>query len=113
MLLNGKPRFVIIDAIGQSEQKICLPVVTAMFNPELKLNYNEIDLQDAMAQSHWYISGYKMAMHHPLTRVTGPLFNDIPAEQAMFRVVVKSNLTMAMAQHMMREMENAVQFLDA
>jgi len=108
---TGKPIFAIIDAVGQSDQKVCLPVVTAMFNPELSLNYDEIDLQHIIAQGHWYVSGYHMSMHHPLKHTSMPLFHDQPSEQAMFRVVVKNNLTMAMAHHLLREVNNAVAFL--
>jgi len=113
MMQDGKPIFVILDAVGQSEQKVCLPVVTAMFNPELSLPYDEIDLQHVIAQGHWYVSGYHMSMHHPLKHTTMPLFSDQPVEQAMFRVVVKNNLTMAMAGHLLKEVTSAIEFLHA
>lgn len=112
MTHEGKPLFVILDAVGQSTQKLCLPVVGAMFNPELKLSYDEINLQDAIAQSHWYVSGYKMSAQHPLTHETIPLFSDQSIEQAMFRIVVKNNLTMTLATHLLREIAKAVRFLD-
>merc|ERR1712232_759084 len=92
--------------------KVSLPVVSAMFNPDLNLSYNEINLQDAIAQSHWYVSGYKMSAHHPLTGETMPLFSDQPTEQAMFRIVVKNNLTMTLAAHLLREVSKAVRFLN-
>mmetsp|Transcript_100501 Transcript_100501/g.292958 ORF Transcript_100501/g.292958 Transcript_100501/m.292958 type:complete len:563 (+) Transcript_100501:87-1775(+) len=108
---TGKPLFTVIDAVGQSSQKLCLPVVTAMFTHELSLSYDEIDLQHIIAQGHWYVSGYHMSMHHPLKHTSMPLFHDQPTEQAMFRVVVKNNLTMAMANHLLREVATAVAFL--
>jgi len=109
---DGKHIFIILDAVGQSQQKVCLPVVTAMLNPDLGLAYDDIDLQHVIAQGHWYVSGYRMSMHHPLTEKTVALFSDMPAEQAMFRVVVKNNLTMAMASHLLREVKNAIEFLN-
>jgi glutamate decarboxylase len=108
---DGKPLFKIIDAVGQCIQKICLPVVTAMLNPDLQLGFDEIDFQHVLSQGHWYVSGYHMSMHHPLTEKTMPLFSNQPVEQAMFRVVVKNNLTMAMAHHLLREVQSAIDFL--
>uniref|UniRef100_A0A7S1WC65 glutamate decarboxylase n=1 Tax=Alexandrium catenella TaxID=2925 RepID=A0A7S1WC65_ALECA len=110
---DGKPLFTIIDAVGQSEQKVCLPVVTAMLSPDLALTYDEIDLQHVIAQGHWYVSGYHMSMHHPLNHSTMPLFTDQTVEQAMFRVVVKNNLTMTMAHHLLNEVSSAVDFLNS
>ena len=49
MTKNGKPLFVMLDD-GDTG---CLPVVTAMLNPELGLHYNDIDLQHTIAQDHW------------------------------------------------------------
>merc|ERR1712110_659737 len=91
---------------------VCLPVVSAMLNPDLKLSYDEINLQDAIAQSHWYVSGYKMSAHHPLTGETMPLFSDESTSQAMFRIVVKNNLTMSLATHLLREIAKAIRFLN-
>ena len=31
----------------------CLPVVTAMLNPDLNLGYDDIRLQYVIAESHW------------------------------------------------------------
>jgi hypothetical protein len=45
MMVDGQPRFHILDA-GDSG---CLPVVTAMLNPELNLPFDSIDLQHAPA----------------------------------------------------------------
>lgn len=112
MTRNGKPRFIIIDAVEQSEQKLCLPVVTAMFNPELELLYDSIDFQDVMQMSRWYIGGYCMSFNHPVTHKKMPLFHDQPADRTMFRIVVKANVTMGMAQRMMVEIKNAVDYLD-
>eukprot|EP00933_Yihiella_yeosuensis_P044798 TRINITY_DN4006_c0_g1_i4.p1 TRINITY_DN4006_c0_g1~~TRINITY_DN4006_c0_g1_i4.p1 ORF type:complete len:502 (-),score=98.51 TRINITY_DN4006_c0_g1_i4:166-1671(-) len=109
---NGKALFKILDAVGQSEQKVCLPVVTAMLSPDAELTYDDIDLQHVIAQGHWYVSGYRMSMHHPLTEKSIPLFSDRNGDQSMFRVVVKNNLTMAMAHSLLREVEEAVKFLN-
>ena len=37
--VNGFSIFTILDAVGMSEQKHCLPVVTAMINPDLGLPF--------------------------------------------------------------------------
>ena len=36
--------------------------VTARVNPALNAPYDDIDLQHAIAQEHWYVCGYKMNM---------------------------------------------------
>jgi len=108
---KGMQIFTILDAVGMSTQKICLPVVTAMINPDIGLSFDDIDLQHVIAQGHWYVSGYHMSMHHPLTEESLPLFTDQTCEQAMFRIVVKNNLTMRMAAHLLDEIKAAIQFL--
>eukprot|EP00927_Polykrikos_kofoidii_P030506 TRINITY_DN2621_c0_g1_i1.p1 TRINITY_DN2621_c0_g1~~TRINITY_DN2621_c0_g1_i1.p1 ORF type:complete len:503 (+),score=76.01 TRINITY_DN2621_c0_g1_i1:73-1581(+) len=108
---QNMPVFTIVDAVGQSTQKLCLPVVAATLNRELNLEFDEIDLQHVIAQGHWYVSGYHMSMHHPLTKKNMPLFCDQPVEQSMFRIVVKSNLTMTMANHLLGQVRSAVEFL--
>ena len=35
---------------------------TARVNPALNAPYDDIDLQHAIAQEHWYVCGYKMNM---------------------------------------------------
>lgn len=109
MSLNGSPRFTILDD-GDSG---CLPVVTACLNPALELPYDDIDLQHALGESHWYVSGYAMKLHHPLTEAVMPLFSDRPAEATMFRIVVKSNLTAQMATNLLAAFEEKLTFLDA
>eukprot|EP00929_Paragymnodinium_shiwhaense_P053030 TRINITY_DN26554_c0_g1_i1.p1 TRINITY_DN26554_c0_g1~~TRINITY_DN26554_c0_g1_i1.p1 ORF type:complete len:530 (-),score=144.46 TRINITY_DN26554_c0_g1_i1:410-1999(-) len=109
MEVNGKPRFEILDD-GDAG---CLPVVTARLNPELKLPYDDIDLQHELAKSHWYVSGYKMSMNHPLTEEIMPLFHDAPQDSTMFRVVVKSNLTMYLMDDLISHLEQALEELDS
>jgi len=111
MTYNGQPRFTILDATV-SAQKICLPVVAAMFNPELELSYDEVDLQHVVAQSNWYVSAHYMSMHHPVLGESVPLFSNQPIAQGMFRVVVKSNLTTIMAENLLKQIKAAVEFLD-
>jgi glutamate decarboxylase len=108
MMKHGKPRFVILDAGDEH----CLPVVTAMLNPELQLAYDAIRLQYVIAESHWYVSAYKMQFTHPLTEQSEPLFRDREGDQTMFRIVVKSNLTAKLALHLLDTLEHACQFLD-
>jgi glutamate decarboxylase len=109
MTYQGKPRFILLDQ-GDTN---CLPVVTAMLNPECGFTYDDIDLQHVLSQHHWYVSGYKMGFNHPLTEKTIPLFHDQKAEQTMFRVVVKSNLTRDLASHLLSSFDAAFAFLDA
>ena len=54
----GTPYVQLLDA-GDTK---CLPVVTARVNPALNAPYDDIDLQHAIAQEHWYVCGYKMNM---------------------------------------------------
>merc|ERR1719399_164295 len=106
---QGLPRFVILDD-GNSN---CLPVVTACLNPELALPYDDIDLQHALGETHWYVSGYEMKFHHPITEQSMPLFADRDAADTMFRVVVKSNLTAPLAVNLLAAFEEKLAFLDA
>jgi len=103
----GSQLFEIIDD-GEFN---CLPVVAARFNPALSLPFDAIDLQHVLSERHWYVSGYRMRLHHPIDGTTGPLFCDEEADTTMFRIVVKSNLTRALAGDLLESIENAVSFL--
>jgi len=107
MRLYGKPTFEILDG-GDAH---CLPVVPARLNPELDLPFNDIDLQHAIAEDHWYVSGYGMFMTHPITNKKQPLFFDEDGTGTMFRVVVKSNLTKFMADDLLRAIGRALKIL--
>ena len=106
---DGTPYVVLLDAGNAG----CLPVVTARVNPALGAPYDDVDLQHAIAQEHWYVCGYKMNMRHPLTGETLPLFSDRDADTTMFRVVVKANVSMPMANNLVSAIEKAFRFLDA
>ena len=108
MTKGGKPRFVMLDA-GDTG---CLPVVTAMLNPELGLEYDDVRLQYQIAEHQWYVSAYKMSFNHPATEQLEDLFCDIQGQQTMFRVVVKSNLTAKLAMHLLGAIQECVEFLD-
>merc|ERR1719401_808910 len=105
---DGRPKFIILDA-GDTH---CLSVVAAYLNPELKLPYDDIDLQHQILQSHWYVSGYKMNFHDPADEIVKPLFHDAPANQTMFRVVVKANLTRPLMDNLIAVVKDAVQSMD-
>ena len=105
----GKPRFVILDHGDEG----CLPVVTAMLNPACELNYDDVDLQHVLSQHHWYVGSYRMQFDHPLSHEQLPLFYDADAESCMFRIVVKSNLTRGMAEHLLESIRVALDFLDS
>lgn len=103
------PRFVMLDA-GDSG---CLPVVAAMLNPELKLDYDEIDLQHLIAQDHWYVSAYHLSFHHPGEKRNEPLLLNVDPAKSMFRIVVKSNLTLTLAMNLLDTVTKAVAWLDS
>ena len=109
MTHEGRPRFVILDN-GSTH---CLPVVTAMLNPECDLGYDDVDLQHVLSQHHWYVGAYRMQFEHPLTGDTLPLFFDARPDQTMFRVVFKSNLTRNMTENLLESVRVSVEFLDA
>jgi glutamate decarboxylase len=108
MQKDGKSRFQLLDA----GDKNCLPVFAARLNPELKLPYNDIDFQHAVAESHWYVSGYALSMNHPTTEKKMPIFFDESQDCTMFRVVVKSNLTRFMASDLCDVIEQTVADMD-
>ena len=109
MTWEGRPRFNFLDHGDEA----CLPVVAAMLNPACGFTYDDIDLQHALSQHHWYVGGYKMALTHPLTEETLPLCRDDDPEQTMFRIVVKNNLTRRMADHLLSSIAETFKFLDA
>ncbi len=108
MQYEGKPRFVILDD-GDTH---CLPVVTAMLNPECGFTYDDIDMQHVLSQNHWYVSGYRMGFNHPIDEQYSPLFHDADAQQSMFRIVVKSNLTRMLAEDLLKSFHAAFDLLD-
>lgn len=108
MTFNGKPRFQML-CDGDTH---CLPVVTACLHPDLKLDYDDIDFQHVMVAKHWYVSGYRMNFHDPITETTKPLFTDAPASQTMFRVVVKANITRTMMHHLIDCMKRVFAKMD-
>ena len=109
MRYKGKPRFVFLDH-GDTH---CLPVVTAMLNPECGFTYDDIDLQHVLSQNHWYVSGYRMGFNHPVSEEYSPLFHDEDAQRPMFRIVVKSNLTRYLAEDLLESFKSAFELLDA
>lgn len=109
MTYGDMPRFVFLD----DGDEHCLPVVTAMLNPACSFSYDDIDLQHVLAQHHWYVSGYKMEFNDPVTETPRPIFFDKQADQTMFRVVVKSNMTRNMASHLLDSFSESFNFLDS
>ena len=109
MTFKGTPRFVLLDHGDDG----CLPVVAAALNPACGFSYDDIDMQHALSQHHWYVGGYRMSLTHPLSEETIPLFTDAESEQSMFRIVVKNNLTRRMADHLLSSFEETFKFLDA
>ena len=108
MTYHNKTRFIMLD----DGDKHCLPVVTAMLNPDCDLPYDDIDLQNVLAQHHWYVSAYRMGFEDPIDEVTLPLFCDQDKEKTMFRVVIKINFSFAMVKHLLSSFEASLTFLD-
>ena len=54
-----------------------------------------------------------MGFNHPITEEYIPIFSDQDAEQTMFRIVVKNNLTRDMASHLIESFEETFTLLDA
>eukprot|EP00567_Pseudictyota_dubia_P014191 CAMPEP_0197437360 /NCGR_PEP_ID=MMETSP1175-20131217/4615_1 /TAXON_ID=1003142 /ORGANISM="Triceratium dubium, Strain CCMP147" /LENGTH=587 /DNA_ID=CAMNT_0042966859 /DNA_START=92 /DNA_END=1855 /DNA_ORIENTATION=+ len=107
---SGKPRFQMLDGGGS----VCLPVVAARLNPELDLAYNDIDLQHAISESHWYVSGYSLGFENFMNGgIMEPLFNDVDATATMFRIVVKSNLTRSLAEDLTGHFIETLTVLDS
>jgi len=105
---TGRPLFTLLDA----GDKGCLPVVAAQFNKELGLPYDSTDLQHVLSERHWYVGGYHMNFNHPLTEEKTPLFSDADADVAMFRVVVKANLSPMLARDLIEAVRETCDFLE-
>jgi glutamate decarboxylase len=106
---DGKPRFTMMDT-GDIH---CLPVVAAQLNnADGSMSYDDIDLQHALAESHWYVSGYGLTFENLATGKVESLFRDADEKATMFRVVVKSNLTMMLAIDLVRHINWVLPVLD-
>jgi len=106
---DGKPRFEFLDC-GDSG---CLPVVAARLNnADGAMTYDDIELQHALAESHWYVSGYGLSFENPGTEAYESLFRDADPSATMFRVVVKSNLTMALATDLVANIDQVLPVMD-
>jgi len=109
MQYNGKSRFTILD----DGDKHCLPVVTAMLNPDCNFDYDDIDLQHAISEHHWYVSGYRMGFEDPINKITKPLFFDQDVSKTMFRVVVKANINNIMVENLLNAFTESLKMLDS
>lgn len=109
MTYQGKPRFELLD----DGDEHCLPVVTARLNPECGFSYDDVDWQHGMSQHHWYVGSYRMQFNHPLSEQPLPLFHDADADASMFRIVVKTNLTRNMAEHLLDSFHATADFFDS
>lgn len=60
------------------------------------------------------MSGYCLSFENFKNGGKGePLFSDMPEEATMFRIVVKSNLTLSLAQQLMRHLDEQLSDMDA
>lgn len=64
-------------------------MVAAALNPECNFTYDAIDLQNALSQPHWHVSGYKMRLNDPITEENIALFSNEDRNATMFRIVAK------------------------
>ncbi|KAL3802921.1 hypothetical protein ACHAWO_003553 [Cyclotella atomus] len=106
---SGHKRFQILDG-GDT---CCLPVVSARLNPDLGLHYDDKDFQHALSESHWYVSGYSLGFENPATFEFEDLFTDVDQASTMFRIVVKSNLSMGLAQNLANKIKETLLVLDS
>jgi len=91
---GGEPLFEICDPDDEDG----LPVFAARLNPELGLTFDDVALQHAVSEFHWYVSAYHLSFEDfGKGGVVGPLCKDESADASMFRVVFKSNLTHVLA----------------
>ena len=88
-------------------------MVAAGLNPECNFTYDSIDLQNALSQHHWYVSGYKMGLNDPMTEENIALFSNQDRNATMFRIVVKNNLTRGMAENLLESFVETFKFLDS
>lgn len=65
-----------------------------------------------MLCSHWYVSGYGLSFENPTNGAHESLFHDGNKTDSMFRIVVKSNLTMALAVDLLRHVNAILPVLD-
>jgi glutamate decarboxylase len=110
MKYNDKTCFEIVDAGDER----CLPVVAARLNPKLHFKFNSIDLQHALSEHHWYVSGYSLGFED-FSKGAGtlaPLCSDESDDSTMFRVVVKSNLTMNLAIDLVNCISKVMHYLE-
>ena len=106
---KGKPRFEIVDA----GDEYCLPVVAARLNTDSFFKYNDVDLQHAVAEFHWYVSAYSLSFENVAEDdKLDMLCSDIDHKACMFRIVVKANLTQYLAQDLVTEFDKALELLD-
>lgn len=105
---DGSPRFVMLDYGDEN----CLPVVAACLNPALNLSYDDIDFQHMVAARHWYVCAYALAFNDPWTEKKRVMFSDTPMTQTMFRIVVKSDLTMGLAVDLLNAIQESIDALD-
>jgi hypothetical protein len=66
----------------------------------------------SLRYSHWYVSGYGLCFENPATGAHESLFHDADMSASMFRIVVKSNLTMLLAVDLLRQINDVLPLLD-
>jgi glutamate decarboxylase len=107
---DGRPRFHVLD----DGETYCLPVVAACLNLDGGIPYTDIDLQHALAESHWYVSGYNLSFDDFTNNgKLESLLQDVHLDDSMFRVVVKSNLTMSLAEDLADHIDKVIPMMDS
>jgi hypothetical protein len=83
-------------------------------DPSSHRPYDGVDLQHLLSESHWYVSGYGLGFEDPFDgSAFKPLCRDASSDATMFRIVVKSNLTMSLAENLIATFEATLPILDS
>ena len=104
---SGEKLFEVLDG----RDTCCLPVVAVHLNPKVGLHYDDIDMQHALSESHWYVSGYSLGFENPENKEVEDLFTDDQGK-TMFRIVVKSNITQSLAENLADHIKKVLEVLD-
>jgi len=101
--ITGEPFFQISDA----DEEPGLPVCALRVNPALDVEFDNFSIQHAVGEFHWYIGAYHLSFEDfGNGGAIAPFCKDEPVEASMFRVVFKSNLTLAMAEDLVERIED-------
>jgi len=106
--ITGEPLFQIVDA----DQDAGLPVCALRVNPALDVGFTDFTIQHAVGEYHWYVGAYHLSFEDfGNGGVLAPFCSDEPKEASMFRVVFKSNLTLALCEDLTSRIVDVIDHL--